>query len=164
MNEPKRTPSPREIWQEARNQREDQKTKHVKLPLINEVSETSTSPALDYFERLQMAEITLLVRLPGAQFQRAIPMLIGEPFAEALRPLPRNREISWELAEREAADKQTVARQQAAKMIAEQLTRQLLSAFAVNDTTKGYSPEEWVKIDPEVRHLPADTVATDGHR
>lgn len=104
--------------------------------------------SLDPVVMWRQAQVTLYVRLPGEMSPKAVTLNIGEQMAECMRPLPRNREIAWEVRDQQQAREMIQARQQAAKHIAEHITAALLDAFKAKDTTNGYSPEEWAAMQP----------------
>jgi hypothetical protein len=107
--------------------------------------------ALDPTERWRRAEVTLLVKLPDELCAKAVTMQVGGLLADCLRPLPRNREIAWEVREQQQAREMMEGRRHAAKMLAEDLTAKLLDAFKAKDTINGYSPEEWAAMNPNAR-------------
>lgn len=88
---------------------------------------------------LGYAEVTLLVQLPGRE-RISIPMTIGTELAKCMRPLPRNREIEWEVGAILAATEQRNERDEAVKYISKTITNALLSAVESGDTKNGYSP------------------------
>jgi hypothetical protein len=106
------------------------------------------SGSLDPVVMWRQAQVTLYIKLPGEMSPKAVTLHIGEPMAECMRPLPRNREIAWEVRDQQQAREMIQARQQAAKHIAEHITAALLDAFKAKDTINGYSPEEWATMQP----------------
>lgn len=87
------------------------------------------------------AQVTLLVKLPGELSTEAIPLTISEQIAECMRPLPRNREVPWDVRAQQEAQRMMEARQQAASHIAEHITASLLKAFQARDPINGYTSQ-----------------------
>lgn len=67
---------------------------------------------------------------------------------DSFAPLPRNREIPFEIREIKQAEKMVINRDKLAKEISKILTAKILQAVQSRDTHKGYSPEEWAAMNP----------------
>lgn len=105
-------------------------------------------------EILRCAEIRLSVRLPGSFKVREIPIVLGEEFAEALHPLPGDREVPWMPLARKQANEMERMRAIITDRVAIRLANELARLFTSNDPTNGYSPEEWAKINPQPTEQP----------
>lgn len=97
-------------------------------------------------ELLQCAEIRLIVRLPGSFKVFEIPIVLGEDFAQALHPLPRDRELPWMPLEQRKAREMERLRNIVAENVAVRLASELANVFVTRDPINGYSPEEWAAI------------------
>lgn len=74
--------------------------------------------------------------------RRSFQIDIGEGAAEAMRTLPRDREISFMPESQRRACDMVARRRHLARCIAESMTEKLLKAVESRDTQNGYSPEE----------------------
>ena len=107
----------------------------------------STPVVYDMLDEIRRARFTLSVRLPHSHARIEHNVELRSPLADALSPLPRDREIPFAITAQEQARIMQQQRRDAARIIADYLTEFLLKTFTAKDPIQGYSPEEWAQIN-----------------
>lgn len=68
-------------------------------------------------------------------------------YRESFAPLPRTRELSFEVDAQERAQQQKRMRERIAEKLSHQLAETILKLAEREDPHHGYSPQEWELID-----------------
>lgn len=100
----------------------------------------------DPLAALREAQVEICYRAPGSHEWKRWNVRVSDLQAENLSPLPRNREIAWEVNEQERAARMVAMRHRIAGDVARVLAEKLLDMFAAGDPVNGYSPEQWAAI------------------
>ena len=68
-------------------------------------------------------------------------------FADSFAPLPRDRELPFAIRSRQQAAMQKQMRRDIARTLGEQLAVKILELIEAEDPQRGYSPEEWKRLN-----------------
>lgn len=92
------------------------------------------------------AIVEIVYRPAGTHEVKRHQIRVGDFHRETLAPLPRGRELPWEIEQQAQALKMVRMRQRLADDVARLLAERLLQMFAAGDPINGFSPEEWEAI------------------
>jgi len=97
---------------------------------------------MDPIEEMNRANFVLTIRLPGQIGGTCYKLDVGQPLADCMRPLPRDRELPWAAQAKFLTAEMEEGREVAAREIAEHFTAVILKAVRERDPINGYRPGE----------------------
>lgn len=97
---------------------------------------------------INQAEIRVIIRLPGSLDRCEHYLVLSDQAADCLRPLPRHREVPWEIRDHGEAVRQIKARQEILGMVTHKIRHFIMDVVSSRDTHDGREPDRPIIPQP----------------